>query len=195
MSTYDPSKDERLRQAFKQGNRLMLLMWRLGMGSIMNMAPDVVGRIMVITHTGRKSGLKRRTPLNYAMVDGELYCTAGFGALADWYRNIMANPHVEVWLPDSWYAGEAEDISDSPERLAIMRQVLIGSGVVAPMFGIHPKTMSDAELAEVTADYRLVHIRRTAPRTGPGGPGDLTWVWMALTVKLLVYILLRPRKR
>lgn len=195
MSTYDPSKDERLRQAFKQGNRLMLLMWRLGMGGIMNMAPDVVGRIMVITHTGRKSGLKWRTPLNYAVVDGELYCTAGFGALADWYRNIKANPQVEVWLPDSWYAGEAQDVTDSPERLAIMRQVLIGSGVVAPMFGIQPKTMSDAELAQVTADYRLVHIRRTAPRTGPGGPGDLTWVWMALTLKLLVYILLRPRKR
>ena len=66
---------------------------------------DLSGQIMVLTHTGRKSGLRRRTPVNYALVDGEVYCTAGFGQISDWYRNILANPQVEVWLPDGWWAG------------------------------------------------------------------------------------------
>lgn len=195
MSTYDPAMDERLRQGFKYFNRFMLIMWRLGLGGMMNMWPEVIGRIMVITHTGRKSGAKRQTPVNYAIVDGELYCAAGFGSLADWYRNIMANPQVEVWLPDGWYAGEAEEITNTSEHLPIMRKALVGSGVVAELFGIHPKTMSDDELAKVTEEYRLIHIRRTAPRTGPGGPGDLAWVWPLATFKLLLYILLRPRKK
>lgn len=38
--------------------------------------------------------------------------------------------------------------------------------------------MSDAELAQVTAEYKLVRIRRTTARTGPGGPDDLAWVWI-----------------
>jgi len=33
----------------------------------------------VITHTGRKTGRKRRTPVNYAVVRDDVYCTAGFG--------------------------------------------------------------------------------------------------------------------
>src|SRR4029450_1428057 len=159
--------------AFKYFNRFMLLMWRLGLGPSMSAYPDVGGRIMVIAHTGRKSGAVRRSPVNYAVVDDELYCTAGFGKGTDWYRNIVAHPNVEVWMPDGWWSGVAEDVTDDPRRLPLLRQVLIGSGVVAPAFGIDPKTMRDDALDAVTKEYRLIHIRRTAACTGPGGPGDL----------------------
>ena len=87
---------------------------------------------MVLTHTGRTSGLQRRTPVNYAEIDGELYCTAGFGQIADWYRNIRANPQVEVWLPSGWWTGLATDITTQGNVLFIMRQVLINSGFAAP---------------------------------------------------------------
>ena len=70
----------------------MLLMWRFGLGTWLNVWPSVIGQIMVLTHTGRKSGLKRHTPVNYALVEGEIYCTAGYGRGSDWYRNIEANP-------------------------------------------------------------------------------------------------------
>ena len=107
MSTLAPEKLENLRQMFKQMNKFMLLMWRLGLGSWLNFWPDVGGRIMVITHTGRKTGLKRRTPVNYALVEGELYCTAGFGPMSDWYRNLKAHSQVEVWLPEGWWRSRA----------------------------------------------------------------------------------------
>ena len=128
MSTLAPEKLENLRQMFKQMNKFMLLMWRLGLGSWLNFWPDVGGRIMVITHTGRKTGLKRRTPVNYALVEGELYCTAGFGPMSDWYRNLKAHSQVEVWLPEGWWAGVAEEITDPQWRLPLLRQVLIASG-------------------------------------------------------------------
>ena len=194
MQKLTPEIEQRLRAGFKVLNKFMLLMWRLGLGWMLNIWPAGFGRIMVITHTGRKSRLQRRTPLNYAEVDGEIYCTAGFGQISDWYRNIMANPAVEVWLPgrpDRWWTGVAEDISGSPQRMALLREVLIASGFAARAVGINPVKASDEALAHVCADYRLLHIRRGEARTGPSGPGDLAWVWPILVMAWLV----RPRRR
>ncbi len=127
-------------------------------------------------------------------MDGELYCTAGFGPVSDWYRNLRADPNVEVWLPQGWWAGVAEDVSESPARLALMRAVLIASGFAVCAAGIDPRNLPDEELDRVTAPYRLIHIRRTGARTGPGGPGDLAWVWPLATMILLPLVLFRRRK-
>lgn len=194
MSTMDPRAEERLRQLFKKLNYLMMLIWRLGLGKWLNAWPSVGGQIMVITHTGRKTGKKRRTPVNYNVVDGEIYCTAGFGSKSDWYRNIMADPQIEVWLPDGWWAGEIEDVSEHENRMQLMRQVLIGSGIVAPLFGIDPEKLSDAELEQVTAPYCLMHVKCQEARTGRDGPGDLAWIWPLTTMTLLPLIIWR-RKR
>ncbi len=187
----NPRAEEQLRQGFKYFNRLMLLMWRLGLGPLLNMGPAMAGRYMVITHTGRKSGTKRRTPVNFAVVDDEIYCVAGFGAVSDWYRNILANPQVEVWLPDGWYAGNAEEVTHPEARLPLLRDVLIGSGFAALAAGVDPNTMTDEELDAVTKEYRLIHIRRVAARTGKDGPGDLVWVWPLLVMILLALVLLK----
>jgi deazaflavin-dependent oxidoreductase (nitroreductase family) len=194
MNTISPSAEMNLQRVFKQFNKGMLLIWHLGLGQWLNAWPQVGGRILVITHTGRASGLLRRTPLNYAIVDDEVYVTAGFGSRSDWYRNLKANPQVQVWLPEGWWAGVAEEVTDSNQRLPLMRQVLIGSGIVAPMFGIHPKTMTDEQLEQVTRSYRLVRIRRQQACTGPGGPGELAWIW-PLTTFILLPLAFRRRKK
>ena len=194
MTTTEPTMEEKLRQGFKYFNRFMLMMWRLGLGSWVNAWPEVGGRIMIITHTGRKSGLRRRTPVNYALVDGEIYCTAGFGYTSDWYRNILAQPQVEVWLPDGWWAGVAEEVTDTELRAPLLRQVLIASGFAAYASGLDPVTMTNDELSAATAEYRLIHIRRTEACTGRNGPGDLAWVWPLATMILLPLVLLRRRR-
>jgi deazaflavin-dependent oxidoreductase (nitroreductase family) len=184
---------DRLRQAFRVFNRLMVLWWRLGLGSFMNHR-ELSGQIMVLTHTGRRSGLRYRTPVNYAVVDGKVFCTAGFGPRTDWYQNILTDPRVEVWLPDGWWAGEAEDVSAFPHRLKWLRAVLIASGFAARAAGIDPLRMSDEQLQAATEDYRLVRIKRTEARTGPGGPGDLAWAWPLATLILSMVLLTRRRK-
>ncbi len=193
MSTMDPQVEQALRQGFRYLNKLMITLWRLGLGKWLNAWPKKGGQIMVITHVGRKSGLTRRTPVNYAIVDGEIYCTAGFGAISDWYRNIIANPDVEIWLPDGWWSGEAEDVTGCADHLSIMRQVLLGSGFAAYAAGLDPVEMGDEALREATAVYRLVRIHRLSACTGPGGPGDLSWVWPAATLILLPLALRRRR--
>jgi deazaflavin-dependent oxidoreductase (nitroreductase family) len=182
-----------LRQGFKVFNRFMVLMFRLGTGPAI-WQPAPVGKIMVITHTGRKSGLTRRTPVNYALIDGDIYCIAGFGPGSDWYRNILSNPQVEVWLPGGWWEGTAEDVSGNANRLPILRQVLVNSGFAAYVAGINPKKINAEQLTQLTAPYRLVRIHRTAPRTGPGGPGDMAWVWQGAGIFLLGLLLLRRKK-
>ncbi len=164
---------QKLRGGFRYFNRFMLFMWRLGLGPWINIWPKVLGRIGVITHIGRKSGLKRQTPVNYALVDGEVYCTAGFGRISDWYRNIQANPNVEVWLPDGRWQGVAEEVADPEVRLRLLRQVLIAGGFAAFAAGINPYRITDQELEAVTTEYRLLRIRRTAECSeGQNGPGD-----------------------
>jgi deazaflavin-dependent oxidoreductase (nitroreductase family) len=160
---------ERWRQFFKHFNRFMLLAWRLGLGRWINAWPAVGGRIMVLGHTGRKSGLRRQTPVNYAQVNGEVYCTAGFGPRSDWYRNLLANPQVEVWLPDGRWIGRAEDVSDCEQHLHLLRQVLIDSGFAAYLAGINPRTISDEQLAAAGSGYRLVRIRRTEAEPARSG--------------------------
>lgn len=149
---------------------------------------------MVLVHTGRRSGLKRRTAVNYALVDGEIYLLSGFGSGSDWYRNVIKNPQIEVWLPDGWWRGLAEDVSDSPQRLRMMREVIIASAFVGRLAGLDAQTMSDEELDRMTSPYHLLHVKRTEALTGPGGPGDLAWVWPLATMLLLPMALFRKKR-
>ncbi len=159
---------ERWRRIFKRFNRFMLLMWRLGLGRWINAWPAVGGRIMVITHIGRVSGHRYETPVNYAPIDDELYCVAAFGCRADWYRNLMVNPEVEVRLPQGRVPGVATDASDHQDRLSLIRRVLVASGFASYLAGINPAKISDEELAAETGEYRLIRIRLQRQESNPG---------------------------
>lgn len=147
-----------LRKIFRAGNQFMVFLWKIGLGKAINMWPAGFGRIMVIKHRGRRSGKEYLTPVNYAIVDGKIYCTAGFGSISDWYRNILVYPPVELWLPEGKHLACAEDISTSPDRLFLLRQVIIASGFAGPLFGVNPKKLNDEELNQVSKNYRLVHF-------------------------------------
>lgn len=188
------SLDQSLSHFFKYFNKFMLFMWRLGWGQWINWSPKYGGRIMVLTHTGRKTGLARQTPVNFAIHDNDIYCIAGFGQTSDWYRNVKANPAVAVWQPDGWWQGVAEEVTAPEEQSARLRDVLQNSGFAAYAAGINPYQVSDEQLAKMTADYRVLRIRRTAALTGPGsGPADLAWIW-PLAALILLPLALRRRK-
>jgi len=185
--------EDQLRTVFKAFNQFMLLLWRLGLGAWGN-GTEFGGSIMVIKHTGRKTGLTRHTPVNYAVVDGDVYCTAGFGKVSDWYRNIMVKPEVEVWLPDGRWAGIAEDVSNAENGPHLLRQVIRASGFAAPLFGVNPKNLTDEDFKNLLESYRLIRIRKADALTGPGGPGELSWIW-PVTTFVLLWLLLRKRRR
>lgn len=54
---------------------------------------------LLLTTTGRRSGLARTTPLIFAADGGSLVVVASNGGAPDhpaWYRNLGADPHAEV---------------------------------------------------------------------------------------------------
>jgi deazaflavin-dependent oxidoreductase (nitroreductase family) len=54
--------------------------------------------LLLLLTTGRKSGLPRATALTFmTRPDAPGYVVAaGMGQRCDWYRNLLANPHVEI---------------------------------------------------------------------------------------------------
>lgn len=153
-------------------------MWRLGLGRVANLWPAGTGRMLVIEHAGRKSGTAYLTPVNYTRTPTGVYCIAAFGDRTDWYRNLMAQPSTALWMPDGRWIAECEDVSERADRAEIMRQVLIDSGFAAHLVGLHPRTMTEAELAEATQSYLVLRFDLTRKEAIEGGPGSLSWVWL-----------------
>jgi deazaflavin-dependent oxidoreductase (nitroreductase family) len=78
----------------------------------------LLGRlVLILTTTGRVTGLPRRTPLQYEEVDGKIIVAAGWGTRSDWYRNLLAQPRVEVRLGRRRFQAIARPVAD-PERIA-----------------------------------------------------------------------------
>lgn len=73
--------------------------------------------VLLLTTTGRKSGLPRVTPLQYEEVDGAFYVASARGPAADWFRNVVANSHVTVQIRTNQFEGLAEPVTD-PCRIA-----------------------------------------------------------------------------
>ena len=58
-------------------------------------------QMLILTTTGRKSGLERKAPLPYFQYDDRVFVIASNAASEknpDWYNNLEANPDVRVQL-------------------------------------------------------------------------------------------------
>ena len=87
----------------------------------------VIGRaILLLTTTGRKTGRMRVTPLQYEEVDGLIHIGSARGTGSDWYRNIVANPGVEVRVKNKRFKGRGETVTD-PHRVADFLEHRLGN--------------------------------------------------------------------
>lgn len=189
---------DRLRAAFKVLNKFMVTSFRLGLGPYVGGNP-YTGYIMVLTTIGRRSGLPRRTPVNYARGDGEVYCLVGFGHQSDWYRNLLVNPNVQVWIGRQAWAGRVEVMTDPAEWMPIYRQVTRRAGFADRAFTKEAiSELSDERLLRVGADGPVLRIRLDRELPRPKGPSDLAWVWPVVGGVFLAGCLVgrsRARKR
>lgn len=93
----------------KSLNTRMAANYRRGIGP--------TGVVLLLTTTGRKSGLPRVTPLQFEQMDGEFVIASARGAQADWFKNILANPQVHVQIGKQEFDAQAEAVTD-PLRIA-----------------------------------------------------------------------------
>jgi deazaflavin-dependent oxidoreductase (nitroreductase family) len=71
--------------------RLPIGLFHIGLGWLFGQ------RFVLLTHTGRKSGLPRQTVLEiarYNATTGECLIVSGWGYKSDWMHNITANPQI-----------------------------------------------------------------------------------------------------
>ena len=193
-------EESQLRAAFRFLNRNMLLLWRLGFG--WQMANPVSGYIMVLATTGRKSGERRLAPLNFAEDGDVIYCLAGFGKTTHWLLNLQADPECEVWLPDGRrLGGRAQVVATEGRRIEMVREVLVRSGFAAKLAepGVDPSTAPADVIAELGPRpghrYEVVEIELGDDVVGPGGPGDLMWVWPVVGLMGLCWYMISRRPR
>ena len=165
-------------------------MFRLGLGIFMG--NPLSGYIMVIKTIGRKTGQVRYTPVNYAIMNGNVYCLAGFGKKADWYRNIKMQPNIEAILPGGAITGCAEEIVEPDERLKAARQTLKNGGFASFAAGINPYSLSDDTLRDKLKSYPVIRIRPTGLGSGAGDAGGWLWILMLLlTLAIILWLVLR----
>jgi len=164
-----------VRRVFRTLNRyFMVPMFRLGLGSFI--VNPFSGYIMVIRTIGHKSGQTRYAPMNYAIQEGNVYCMAGFGQITHWYRNLRANPRVELLMPGGNLTGIAEQVTDPGERLRALRQILKNGGLAGLFMGFNPRTAPDEQVVEKCEGLPVIRIRPAGITRGAADPGG--WLWL-----------------
>ena len=187
------------RTAFRYANRYAMVPFhRAGLAAWLG--NPLTGWQLLLTTTGRRSGLRRPTPLGYLVADGAAWVLAGYGPSTLWYRNLVANPEVEVLLPARPpFGAHATDTLDPGVRARIIPQLIRSMALPGTAIGDLPWRASDERILELTAWVPLVRLAPadgSALVAGPDDPGGLGWTWRTIAVTIAIaWRAIRGRRR
>jgi deazaflavin-dependent oxidoreductase (nitroreductase family) len=165
-------------------------LWRLGLGPI-------IGKwLLVLTTTGRKSGLPRHTMVEYHVVNGKKYAPSGFGARSQYYQNILADPRVTIQTAGGTERAKAVRVTDDQELLAVFAAFERED----PGFLLQAYFKSlgiSGNAANIPAHKDKIFVLRFDP-TGEVTPAgleiDLAWLWPVALLSLLLRRVLAGRR-
>ncbi len=167
-------------------HRAPMLLWRLGLGRIEG---DVV-----LTTTGRASGLPRRIVIGGAQIEGRRYLWNPYGDRAHWYRNLVADPIVTIQDAHGTWTARAAHPTDHDEAVA---QYAILEHGVRRRFHEYLADLGVEDSPEGFArDIERIHVVRLDPVDEPGPaplPLDLIWVWPVAAIVGLMGLVARRR--
>lgn len=166
--------------------RLPILLYRLGFGPL-------VGRtFMILTTTGRKSGLPRRTAIEHHTYQGRKYIMNGYGLRSDWCRNLLADSRVTVQTADGVERCRARRLITDEE----LRQAY-GFVESSPAFRWFVKALGfEPTLEQFLAQkdrWWLMTFDPTDEPTPPPLTADLWWVTPLAVGAFIVVSLLAQR--
>lgn len=105
-----PIRNRKPRGLLRLGFRLPIWLYRLKLGWLLG------DRFLLLTHTGRKSGLARQTVIEVVRHDQatDTYVVAsGFGHQTDWFLNIQQNPTVTLTVQRRTLSARARLLSEA----------------------------------------------------------------------------------
>lgn len=125
-------------------------------------------KVLVLTTTGRKSGLPRQTPLQYEEIDGQIYIASARGPVADWYRNLQKEPQVILQFGDRQQEGIAKIVTE-PAKIADFLQYRLERhpwmiGGIMRLEGL-PLRYTRTDLERFAQGKALVVIKTEQPST------------------------------
>jgi len=171
----------------KTATKIPLITWRLGLGPL-------TGRLfMVLTITGRKSGLPRRAMVEYHRFNNKKYIASGFGADAQWYKNIVANPHITVQTSDGTESVRAIRVTDDDELIDVVNVFSSADTATAINWYLRSYVVEPTP-EDIIAKKDRLYILRLDPTNEPTPPGldvDLAWLWPVALLGLLGITLVR----
>jgi deazaflavin-dependent oxidoreductase (nitroreductase family) len=154
-------------------NRAPIMLYRLGLGPL-------IGRlVMIMSTTGRRSGLTRRTALEYHICGGLIYVMSGYGARPDWYQNMLADPRVTLQIGGEVRHARGRRVSDELELHAAYDCFEHSPGLRAMARLLGVELTRESFLANRERFY-LVTFDPTDEPTPPPLPADLRWVWLVV---------------
>ena len=140
-------------------------MRRVNQRMLSNYGPNskTASRVLVLTTLGRKSGKPRSTPLQFEQVEGVYYVTSARGEQADWYRNLVACPQVEVHLGSQHFSTTGELITD-PGQIADFLEMRIHKhphfmGMMLSLEGL-PRKYTRTDLEKFGQRLAIVALRQ-----------------------------------
>jgi len=120
--------------------------------------------VLLLTTTGRKSGLPRVTPLQYEEHGGNIYIASARGVKADWFKNLQADPQVQYRIGGQSTAAVAEPITD-PGRIADFLELRLRRHPVMIRLIMRAEGLtfrhSRADLEEFARDKAIVALHRS----------------------------------
>jgi deazaflavin-dependent oxidoreductase (nitroreductase family) len=145
------------------------------------------GYILLLRVRGRRSGTWRTVPLSYLVADGAIWLVAGFGPRTEWYRNLVVDPAVEVWLPGRTLRCRARECPEPETRATMLPALTRAAGVPGVLIGCNPWSAPDSRIVELLAGMPLVRLDPVAGpiAAGPDDPGGHAWIWRQVVVAVL----------
>jgi len=177
----------------------MVPLLRAGLGPWIG--TPIGGYLLLLRARGRRSGVVRETPLSYVVAEGAAWVCAGIGPSTQWYRNVLADPNVDVVLPGRTIACVARDVRDPAVRRRIMPILVRAIGLPAALGGVDPRRATDEQILDAFDWVPLIRLRPVdAPlAAGPDDPGGTAWIWrqaviFGLTIAVAKWSFVRARR-
>jgi deazaflavin-dependent oxidoreductase (nitroreductase family) len=183
-------------RAFKALNRyFMIPIHRAGLGAWLG--SPIGGCMLLLRVRGRKSGIVREVPLNYLVADGSVWIIAGFGPATEWYRNLLADPSVEVLLPTRRLTGTAVEVRSPAVRARIIPALIRATGLPSFLAGVNPWTATEVQITDALDFVPLIRIDPADGwlDPGPDDPGGRAWIWRQALVLGASVVALRVLRR
>ena len=126
--------------------------------------------VMLLTTTGRRSGLSRTNGVSFMPLDGKYVVFSGWGIGSNWYQNLLANPAATIQVGRRQIPVTAQPVQEPARRRDLMRRMRDRSGGCGPPRAVRPLLRLtrvfdyDAEIALAVAQAEQLPVIELVPR-------------------------------